>query len=62
MKNKVKQYRMKKNMTQTELGYKTGVSQRYIAFIEANQRNPSLKLAQRIANVLEEKVDVIFLS
>lgn len=61
MANKVKQYRQKKKITQTELAYKTGVSQRYIAFIESNQRTPSLKLAQKIANVLGQRVDVIFL-
>ena len=61
MANKVKQYRKKRKLTQTELAYKTGVSQRYIAFIEANQRNPSLRLAQKIANVLGEKVDAISL-
>lgn len=42
------------------LAYKTGVSQRYIAFIEANQRTPSFKLALKISKALGEKVDPIF--
>lgn len=61
MKNKLKEYREKKQLSQTELAYKTGVSQRYIAFLEAGQRTPSLKLASRIALVLNSKVDRIFL-
>lgn len=62
MRNKLKEYREKKQLSQTELAYKTGVSQRYIAFIEAGQRTPSLKLANKIASVLNSKVDRIFLS
>lgn len=60
MDNKVKEYRKKKKISQTELAYKTGVSQRYIAFIEANQRTPSLKLAKKIAMILGQKMDTIF--
>ncbi|HJE82948.1 helix-turn-helix transcriptional regulator [Megasphaera stantonii] len=60
MKNKVKEYREKNNMTATELAYKTGVSERYILFIEAGKRTPSLRLANRIAMVLKEGVDKIF--
>lgn len=61
MGNKLKEYRLKKGLSQTELAYATGVSQRYIAFIEANQRTPSFKLASKIARTLGEKVDTIFL-
>lgn len=61
MENKIKEYRQKKGLSQTELAYRTGVSQRYIAFIEANQRTPSFKVALRISKVLGETVDTIFL-
>ncbi|WP_239639643.1 MULTISPECIES: helix-turn-helix transcriptional regulator [unclassified Megasphaera] len=61
MGNRIKEYRQKKGLSQTELAYKTGVSQRYIAFIEANQRTPSFKLALRISKALGETVDTIFL-
>lgn len=61
MGNKIKEYRQKKGLSQTELAYKTGVSPRYIAFIEANQRTPSFKVALRISEVLGETVDTIFL-
>ena len=48
-------------MSQTELAYKTGVSQRYIAFIEAGKRTPSLDLAKKISLILNRSVDTIFL-
>lgn len=59
IKNKLKKYRKEKNMSQTELAYKTGVSQRYIAFIEAGKRTPSLDLAKRISLILNKSVDNI---
>ncbi len=61
MKNKIKEYRQKKGITQTALAYMTGVSQRYIAFIESDKRTPSLKLTMKIARALEEDIDTIFL-
>lgn len=61
MENRIKEYRQKKGITQTALAYMTGVSQRYIAFIEANKRTPSLKLSIKISKALGEPVDAIFL-
>ncbi|WP_278947738.1 helix-turn-helix transcriptional regulator [Megasphaera elsdenii] len=60
MGNKMKEYRQEKGLSQTELAYKTGVSQRYIAFIEANKRTPSLKLAMKISKALGKNVNTIF--
>ena len=61
MENRLREYRREKNMSQTELAYKTGVSQRYIAFIEAGKRTPSLDLAKKISLILNRSVDTIFL-
>lgn len=59
--NKVKEKRLEKNLTQLELANLVGVTPKYIGFIENNERNPSLKVAQNIANVLDSTVDEIFL-
>lgn len=59
--NKLKEYREKRKMSQAELAYVVGVSPRYIAFIEAGQRNPSLKLAVKMAKLFKASVEDIFL-
>ncbi|ERT60773.1 helix-turn-helix transcriptional regulator [Megasphaera vaginalis (ex Srinivasan et al. 2021)] len=61
MKNKLKEFRKEKGMSQTTLAYETGVSQRYIAFIEDGYRTPSLRLALKISKVLGSTIDAIFL-
>ena len=47
--NKLKEIRVKNNLTQQELANKLGVTQRYIAFIENGDRTPSLENACKIA-------------
>lgn len=59
--NKLKEYRIKNNYSQEKLAYETGVTVRYIAFLESGDRTPSLKLAANIAKKLNATVDEIFL-
>ena len=59
--NSLKEIREKRNMTQTELAYKVGVTQRYIAFLEKGDRKPSLGNAFKIAKILKSTVENIFL-
>lgn len=59
--NRVKDKRIEKNLTQLELANLTGVTPKYIGFIENGERNPSLRVAQKIAKVLDSTVDDIFL-
>jgi putative transcriptional regulator len=59
--NRLKEIREKHNMTQTELAYKAGVTQRYIAFLEKGERMPSLEIACKIAKTLKSSVERIFL-
>lgn len=61
MGRKLKYVREEKGMSQTELAYKAGVSQRHIAFIEQGVRNPSIDVAGRIARALGVSMDDIFL-
>ena len=50
------------NLSQDQLASAVGVTQRYIGFIEAGDRTPSLKVAKKIADALDSTVDDIFLS
>lgn len=60
--NNMKEYREKKKMSFLELSMKTGISERYLRFIEKGDRNPSLKTATAIASALQSTVDEIFLT
>ena len=60
--NALKKIREAKNLSQTELAAKVGVSQRYIAFIEKGDRTPSLGNALRIASIMGCHVEDIFLN
>jgi putative transcriptional regulator len=62
MSNKLKEYMKKKNMSSTELAYKSGVGARYIGFMLQGVRTPSLKVALKMARALGCKVEDIFLS
>ncbi|EGY78676.1 helix-turn-helix transcriptional regulator [Peptoniphilus indolicus] len=59
--NRVKELREKNNISQNNLAIKVGVTPKYIGFIENNERNPSLNVAKKIAEVFNEKIDDIFL-
>lgn len=61
MKNRVKEYREKYNMTQEELAIKSEVSRNTISSIETDANaNITYKVMQKIADALNEKVAVIF--
>lgn len=59
--NKMKKYREKKKMSFLDLSRQTGISERYLRFIERGERNPSIKTAATIASALQATVDEIFL-
>ncbi len=59
--NELRKYREMANLSQDQLASAVGVTQRYIGFIEAGDRTPSLKVAKKIADVLNSTVDDIFL-
>ena len=60
LKTKMREYRAKFNMSQSELAEKTGVRRETIIRIEKGQYNPSLKLAMDIAKVFRTTVEEIF--
>jgi putative transcriptional regulator len=60
MKNNIREMRIKLNITQEELAKKAGVRRETIVFLEQGKYNPSLGLANEVANALGKKIDEIF--
>ncbi len=60
MRNRIRELREKKGMTQEELGRRAGVRRETIVFLEQGKYNPSLRLAHAIAVLLSTTVDRLF--
>ena len=60
MRTKIKELREKRNLTQEALAEKVDVTRQTILFLEKGKYNPSLRLAYRIARVLNSKIEDIF--
>ena len=60
LKNRLKEYRAKINVNQTEMGKWVGVSRQTISQIERGDYSPSVTLALKIAKVLNVSVEDIF--
>ena len=58
--NRLKEYRSRLNMNQTELGKKVGVSRQTISLIERGDYSPSVTLALKLAMICEVQVEDIF--
>jgi putative transcriptional regulator len=61
MKNRIKEFRLKHNLTQEELAQKAGVRRETIVFLEQGKYNPSLKLAHDVADILKTSIDNLFI-
>jgi len=61
MKTRIKEFRAKYDLTQEELARKVGVRRETILYIEKGKYNPSLKLAHKIAKVLNTSIDELFI-
>ncbi|MDP2420319.1 helix-turn-helix transcriptional regulator [Sediminibacterium sp.] len=59
--NIVKEERIKKQLTQTELADLVNVSRQTIFSIEINKYTPSVLLAMKLAKVLGRKVEQLFI-
>lgn len=51
--NLIKEYRLKRGLTQTELANEANISFQYISLIENGERNPSINTAKKIAKILK---------
>ena len=58
--NRLKEYRARINVNQTEMGKLVGVSRQTISQIERGDYSPSVTLALKIAKVLNVSVEDIF--
>jgi putative transcriptional regulator len=60
MKTKIRELREKRNLTQEALAEKVDVTRQTILFLEKGKYNPSLRLAYKIAKVLNSKIEGVF--
>ena len=61
MMTRIKEFRARYNLTQEELAKKAGVRRETIVFLEKDKYNPSLKLAYKIAKVLNTTIEELFI-
>ena len=61
MKTRIKELRARQNLTQQQLADLVGVRRETIVFTESGKYNPSLKLAHQIAQVLDVKIEEVFI-
>ncbi len=60
LRNRLKEYRAKIDINQSDFGKMVGVSRQTISQIERGDYSPSVVLALKIAKCFEAKVDDIF--
>ncbi|NMC06540.1 MAG: PH domain-containing protein [Candidatus Lokiarchaeota archaeon] len=60
VKNTIKELRAARNMSQEQLAERVGVTRQTILYLEKGTYNPSLKLAMKIAQVFDVKVEELF--
>ncbi len=60
MKNRIREYRARFDLTQEELAEKVGVTRQTILAVEKNKYLPSLLLAVKIARIFDKKVEDVF--
>ncbi len=61
MKNRIKEFRARYDLTQEDLAKKVGVRRETIVFLEQGKYNPSLQLAHDVAKVLKTTIDELFM-
>ncbi len=62
MKNKIKEFRKKRKLTQEDLAIKLGVTRQTINAIEQGKYSPSLELAFMTAEFFKTTVDNFFIN
>lgn len=60
MNEKMKQARLEKNLSQTELAKSIGVSRQTINMIENDDYNPTISLCIKICKALDKTLDELF--
>ncbi|HIH20019.1 TPA: helix-turn-helix transcriptional regulator [Candidatus Micrarchaeota archaeon] len=60
MKNHLREFRAKRNLTQDELAKKASVTRQTIIAIENEKYNPSLDLAFKLSKIFSVRVEELF--
>lgn len=60
MKNRIKELRSSKQITQTKLANDVGISRQYLSDLEKGSSEPSVKIALSLSERLEVPVEYIF--
>ncbi|NQT04559.1 MAG: helix-turn-helix transcriptional regulator [Dehalococcoidia bacterium] len=60
MKTRIKEYRIRLDLTQEKLAELVGVRRETIIFLEQGRYNPSLRLAYNAARALKTTIDELF--
>lgn len=61
MRNRIKEFRAKHNITQEKLAQIVGVRRETVIFLEQGKYNPSLRLAHNVAKALKTSIDELFI-
>lgn len=61
MKNRIKEYREKRNLSQSQLAKELSVSRQTIIAIENDKYDPSLRLAYKLADYFDTKIENLFI-
>ncbi|MBL7127127.1 MAG: helix-turn-helix transcriptional regulator [Dehalococcoidales bacterium] len=61
MKTRIKEYRIRRSLTQERLAEMVGVRRETIIFLEQGKYNPSLRLAHNVARVLQATLEELFI-
>ncbi|TET45479.1 MAG: transcriptional regulator [Dehalococcoidia bacterium] len=61
MKTRIKEYRMRRSLTQERLAEMVGVRRETIIFLEQGKYNPSLRLAHNVARALQTTMEELFI-
>ncbi len=61
MKTKIREYRLRLNLTQEKLAEMVGVRRETIIFLEQGRYNPSLRLAHNVARALKATIEELFI-
>jgi transcriptional regulator with XRE-family HTH domain len=56
----IKEFRLRKNLTQEQLAERSGISHRYVAKIENENKKPSVDVLGNLVHVLDIPTDYIF--
>ncbi|MFC5192285.1 helix-turn-helix transcriptional regulator [Algoriphagus aquatilis] len=60
MTNRIKEFRIRQELTQDDLAKKVNVRRETIVFLEKNKYNPSLRLAYDLAKVFGVAIEELF--